>query len=104
MLTACQNLWMQWLSVLSMRVTVVNDDDGSLTTNGARNPVLNSREDVAKIHIYVKELYQSEGLTLPGLKESETATIKVVPPTGATTTWQAIIPQSLSGKSVVDLS
>ncbi|AEA47344.1 archaellin/type IV pilin N-terminal domain-containing protein [Archaeoglobus veneficus] len=80
-------------------VTVVNDNDNSLTTNGARNPVLNDKEDIAKIHLKVSALRGDSGLP-----ESEMATIKVVPPTGATTTWQAVIPQSLAGKTVVDLS
>ena len=79
-------------------VTVVYDDDTSLTTNGNRNPVLNSRDDVAKIHIKVGELRSDAGLP-----ESQMATIKIVPPTGATTTWQAVIPQSLAGKTVVSL-
>jgi len=78
-------------------VTVVKDNDNSLSTG---NPVLNDREDVAKIHIKVSAL----GGWTNGLPEGETATIKIIPPTGATTTWQAVIPQSLAGKNVVDLS
>ncbi len=70
----------------------VKDDDNSF-------PVMDDPEDVFVITINVKDIRNDDGLP-----EGATATIKIVPPTGATTTWQAIIPQSLAGKSVVDLS
>jgi archaellin len=78
-------------------VTEVKDDDNSISTSSL---VLNSQEDVVKIYIKVSAL----GGWSNGLPEGETATIKIIPPTGATTTWQAVIPESLAGKTKVDLS
>jgi flagellin-like protein len=80
-------------------VSWVNDDDTSLKTNGNSNPVMNSREDVAKIHLNVSAICGDNGLG-----ESEDATIRLIPTTGATTEIAILIPESLSGKTQVDLS
>ena len=78
-------------------VTKVKDNDNSISSSSL---VLNDKEDVVKIHINVSAF----GGWSHGLPEGETATIKIIPPTGATTTWQAVIPESLAGKTKVDLS
>ncbi len=80
-------------------VTWVNDDDGSLKTNGNSNPVMNSKEDVAKIHLNISAIRGDSGL-----RESKTATIRIIPVTGATTEFGVSIPDSLSGMTQVDLS
>jgi len=84
-------------------VTWINDDDTSLKTSGASNPVMNSKEDVAKIHLKVGGVNNSiRGDN--GLGESKTATIRIIPVTGATTEFAVSIPDSLSGMTQVDLS
>jgi archaellin len=60
---------------------------------------MNSREDVAKIHLNVSAICGDNGLG-----ESEDATIRLIPTTGATTEIAILIPESLSGKTQVDLS
>jgi len=80
-------------------VTWVNDDDTSLQTNGNSNPIMNSREDFAKIHINVASIKGTSGLG-----ESKKATIRIIPTTGAKTEFAVSIPESLSGKAQVDLS
>jgi|Deesub1362B_J571_1020462.scaffolds.fasta_scaffold09347_2 flagellin-like protein len=80
-------------------VTWVRDDDGSLQTNGAANPVMNSREDTAKIYINISAIRGDDGLG-----ESKTATIRLIPTTGAKSTFSVLIPESLIGKTQVDLS
>jgi len=80
-------------------VTWINDDDTSLKTSGNSNPVMNSREDVARIHLNIASICGDNGLA-----ESEEATIRLIPTTGATTEVAISIPESLSGKTKVDLS
>lgn len=80
-------------------VTWINDDDTSLKTNGNTNPVMNSREDVAKIHIKVATIKGTSGL-----KEGKDAVIRLIPETGARTEFAVHIPESLAGKTMVDLS
>ena len=80
-------------------VTWVNDDDSSLKTNGNSNPVMNSREDVAKIHLNIASIKGTSGL-----KEGKDAIIRIIPETGARTEFAVHIPESLSGKTRVDLS
>jgi flagellin-like protein len=77
----------------------INDDDTSLKTNGNSNPVMNSREDVAKIFLNIAAIKGTSGL-----KEGKEATIRIIPTTGATTEFAISIPESLSGKTYVDLS
>jgi len=82
-------------------ITWVNDDDTSLKTNGNTNPVMNSREDVAKIHVNVSAI---KGTSSNGLKEGKDAIIRLIPETGARTEFAVHIPESLAGKTRVDLS
>jgi len=70
-------------------VTWVNDDDTSLQTNGNSNPIMNSREDFAKIHINVASIKGTSGLG-----ESKKATIRIIPTTGAKTEFAVSIPES----------
>jgi len=77
----------------------INDDDTSLKTNGNTNPVMNSREDVAKIFINVAAIKVESGL-----KEGKDAIIRLIPETGARTEFAVHVPESLAGKTKVDLS
>jgi len=79
--------------------TSKQDDDGSW-------PVLNSREDIYVISIDVADVRAgSDGAAASnGLGESEKATIKMIPSTGSTTTFTFKVPDSVDGKSRVDLT
>jgi len=77
----------------------IQDADSSL-------PVMNDREDVFVIEL---NLTQIKGKTDPtatgaGVAEGDSATIKIIPPTGATTVFTFVVPQSIDGYEVVDLS
>ncbi|AEA47345.1 flagellin domain protein [Archaeoglobus veneficus SNP6] len=86
------------------KVYAVQDEDGSLNSN--TNPVLNDREDVAIISLRISDIRAgtNSATTDNGLGEGKTATIKIIPPTGATTVHTIVIPSSVDGYSVVDLS
>ena len=83
------------------KVYSVQDEDGSLNSN--TNPVLNDREDVAIICLNVSKIKGGTG-TEEGVGEGDSATIKIIPPTGATTVFTFVVPQSVDGYTVVDLS
>ncbi len=80
-------------------VTWVRDDDGSLQTNGNSNPVMNSHEDTVKIHLNLSAICSGKGLG-----EGETATVRLIPPVGATSSYVIITPESLLGISQIDLT
>jgi len=80
-------------------VTWIRDDDNSLKTNGNSNPVMDSKEDTAKIHINVSSIRGDSGLG-----EGKTATIRLIPTVGARTDFAVIVPESLYGKEKVDLA
>ena len=76
----------------------VQDPDNSL-------PVVNDREDVAIINLNVSKIRGGAGASVTnGIGEGDSATIKIIPPTGATTVFTFVVPQSVDGYSVVDLS
>ena len=79
--------------------TSKQDDDNSW-------PVLNSREDVFVISLDLADIRAGTDTATGdnGLGESEEATIKIIPETGATTTFTFIVPASVDGKSRVDLT
>jgi len=87
------------LSSSKFAVAWINDDDTSLNTSGNSNPVLNSRDDVAKIVLDIASIKSTTGL-----REGKEATIRMIPITGATTEFKVYIPDSVSGKTYVDLS
>lgn len=80
-------------------VTWINDDDTSLKTSGNGNPILNSRTDIAKVYLNVSAIRGDNGI-----REDKEASIKVIPPLGATTSVSVYIPISVSGKTIVNLS
>ena len=78
----------------------VQDPDNSL-------PVVNDREDVAIINLNVSKIRKgsdTSALVTDGIGEGDSATIKIIPPTGATTVFTFVVPQSIDGYEVVDLS
>ena len=79
--------------------TKVQDEDNSF-------PVMNDREDVVTITLDLADIRAgSDGAAQSnGLGEGKSATIKIIPPTGATTVFTFVIPQSVDGYTVVDLS
>lgn len=79
-------------------VTWIRDDDGSLQTNGSSNPVMNSKSDTAKIHIKVSAIRGDAGLG-----EGESASIRLIPTTGAKTEFAIVVPLSLYGKEKIEL-
>jgi flagellin-like protein len=80
-------------------VTWLKDDDGSLNTSGITNPVMNSREDTAKVHINVSAIRGDNGLS-----EGKTASVRLIPTSGAKSEFSVFVPESLFGKKQVDLS
>jgi len=79
-------------------VTWIKDDDGSLQTNGNSNPVMNSKEDTAKIYIKISSIRGDNGLG-----EGKTASIRLIPTVGAKTEYSVVVPESLFGKNKIDL-
>jgi len=79
-------------------VTWISDDDNSLNTSGNSNPVINSRDDTAKIYINLTAICSDTGLG-----ENEKATIRLIPTTGATSELRISTPESLIGKTQIDL-
>ena len=77
----------------------IQDDDSSW-------PVLNSREDVFMINLSLADIRAgTDGATGDhGLGESKEATIKIIPETGATTTYTITVPDSVNGLTKVDLT
>jgi len=79
-------------------VSATQDSDSSL-------PVLNDQKDVFVIALDLADIRagSASAAETNGLGESETATVKIVPPTGATTVFTFTIPNSVDGYTVVDL-
>ena len=75
------------------------DDDSS-------HPVFNSREDIFVIKLDLADIRAgSDGAaTSNGLGEGKEASIKLIPATGATTTYTFRVPDSVDGKTQVDLT
>ncbi len=69
------------------------DPDGS-------SPVINSRDDIANIKLDLTAIRDSGS----GLGEGESATVKLIPPSGATTIYSINAPESLESVSNVDLT
>ena len=78
----------------------IQDPDDSL-------PVINDREDVAIINLNVSKIRKGSDDTASvtdGIGEGDSATIKIIPPTGATTVFTFVVPQSVDGYQIADLS
>ena len=78
----------------------IQDPDDSL-------PVINDREDVAIINLNVSKIRKgsdTSALVTDGIGEGDSATIKIIPPTGATTVFTFVVPQSVDGYQIADLS
>ncbi len=75
------------------------DDDSSF-------PVMNSKEDVFMIKLNLADIRAgSDSATGDhGLAEGKEATIKIIPETGATTTYTITVPDSVNGLTQVDLT
>ena len=79
-------------------VSATQDTDSS-------SPVLNDQKDVFVIHLDLSDIRDgSDGADgSHGLGEGDTATVKIVPSTGATTVFTFTVPQSVDGYTVIDL-
>ncbi|MBX0322826.1 flagellin [Halomicroarcula sp. F13] len=85
-------------------VTSVQDDDGSIVTDGSSSPVLNDPSDRATLEFnahYIQE--NTDSGSGSGLSEGETATIRLNTQSGGTTTVRLVVPETLSGSSAVTL-
>jgi flagellin FlaB len=90
--------------------STVADNDNFLTwseqDDDSSHPVLNSREDIFVLMFDLADIRAGSAgaATSNGLGEGKEASIKLIPATGATTTYSFTVPESVDGKSQVDLT